>query len=246
MKTWPIPLILGIIGLLLYFFFFMFAIGFSAGQFNDSESDISIYGEILLLFCTPALLLPSIILTYFGYRSRKKYEKLQEIADLLKAYRSIKLSDLARKIGKSEQETIELINKCLKEKLVYGHLDRTEMVFKTHDYVDQLPKSKQGWKCSSCGAFNDSLILPGETAKCGYCGKIDEPHIRRQPPQQRPQPQAPYREPAANTPRQPHQMAAQQPSPPMYTPSFCNRCNTPMVFMSQYNKWFCNRCGTYA
>ncbi|MFW9877026.1 MAG: PCI domain-containing protein [Candidatus Thorarchaeota archaeon] len=243
MKTWPIPLILGIIGLLSYFLFFMFAIGFSAGQFNDSEGDYSFYGQMILIVCTPALLLPSIILTFFGYRSRKKYEKLQEIADLLKAYRSIKISDLARKIGKSEQEAIELINKCIKEKLVFGYLNQTENIFMTSDYTKQVPKSTQGWKCTACGAFNDSLILPGETAKCGYCGKIDDTHIKR--PQQQSPPPAPYREPAATTPAQPHQMAA-QPPPPMYSSTNCNLCGTPIVFVSQYNKWYCNRCGIYA
>lgn len=238
MESWKIYYVLGIVGLLIYLFLFIIGAAYlTIFQPEDySREDSVTAGTLLISVCTPMLFLPSIIFFIIGWRGRSKFMMYEDVANVLKAYRRIKISELARKFNKPEYEAEKLVMECIERNLVNGYMDRQAQEFFTRDAMHQMPQSKSGWKCSACGAYNDSVILPGETAKCGYCGKIEAPKL-----QPRPQPQMPYREPAATTPLQPHQMAA-----PMYGSTNCNRCGTPMVFVSQYGKWYCNRCGIYA
>jgi Zn finger protein HypA/HybF involved in hydrogenase expression len=243
MKTYYIYMIIGIIGILFTLLVVAVGVGYYTNHAPEgyTEEEAREGGETFLFICTPIMIVPSVIFLFLGLRGRARFQAIEDVADILKAYRRIKLTDLARKMGKTELEAEKLVMKCIEENLIHGYMDRQAQEFFTKDAMHQMPDSKSGWKCSACGAYNDSVILPGETAKCGYCGKIEAPRGIRAPPQQRPQPQMPYREPAAITPLQPHQMAA-----PIYGSTNCNRCGTPMVFVSQYNKWYCNRCGTYA
>lgn len=234
MKVWPVTLTLGIIGLITYLLFFMMAIAFSAGRYNEGGISYNIYGEMLIFICTPTILLPSIILTYYGHRGRLKYKELTNVANYLKTYRTIKLTELASKLDKPELETKEIIKKCLKEKLVSGYLDPIENVFKTNEYFNHLPESKKGWKCTACGGFNDSIILPGETAKCNYCGKLQTSTTKSGSPAQ---PSLPG--PVAPPPPHP------PPPHPPPTATTCRWCSAPLVYVSQYGKWFCNRCQRY-
>ena len=124
MKAWQVMLTLGIIGLLTYLFLFGFSVSFMAGYYDDAESDNSTTGELAIFVCTPTVLVPSIFLTFFGYRGRKKYKELTEMAKYMGAYRKITITELSLKIGKSVQETEDLVKECYNKKL----LDKSENI----------------------------------------------------------------------------------------------------------------------
>jgi hypothetical protein len=48
-------------------------------------------------------------------------------------------------------------------------MDRRTEEFFTMEFLTQTPNVMYGWKCTSCGAKNDSVILPGEVGQCEFC-----------------------------------------------------------------------------
>ena len=259
MKTWYVLLILGIIILLLFLLVAIIGMAYLGGigpeEYSQEEKHDS--GVMILTVCSPVLLIPGIIFFAIGWRGRSHYNKLKDVADVLKAYRKIELSKLAQKLGRNEIETEKLVMKCVENKLIYGYIDRQAGAFFTGDYLSQVQDATHGWKCPSCGAYNDKVLLPGETAKCNYCGKLLPSHL--QPGISKPEtpPLPPITPPPPPPPQPPVQQAygSSPPPPPPPPPApagqaagastTCPQCRSPLVFVSQYNKWFCDRCEIY-
>ena len=231
MKSYPIFLVIGVIGIL--FTLLVLAVGLDYyigdGSEDRSEEENKSTGQTFLYICTPILLIPSVIFFYIGWRWRSQYERLKDVADILKAYRRIKLPDLANKLQRTERESEKLVLECIEEGMIYGYMDRSANAFFTTDYLYQVRDAKHGWKCSACGAYNDSIVLPGETAKCKYCGRV-------LPPYQRAGDQRYYSSPTPSPPQRPT---------PYRAATNCRWCGSPMVFISQYNRWYCNYCRRY-
>ena len=86
MKAWPVFFGIGIIGLLGYFFIAVIGIGYIAGfgpEDYSYERKIE-SGQMLLVFCTPILLVPSLIFFYFGLK--KIFEKNVALISALLLY----------------------------------------------------------------------------------------------------------------------------------------------------------------
>ena len=169
MESWKIYYVLGIVGLLIYLFLFIIGAAYlTIFQPEDySREDSVTAGTLLISVCTPMLFLPSIIFFIIGWRGRSKFMMYEDVANVLKAYRRIKISELARKFNKPEYEAEKLVMECIERNLVNGYMDRQAQEFFTRDAMHQMPQSKSGWKCSACGAYNDSVILPGRPQNAG-------------------------------------------------------------------------------
>jgi len=215
---------LGILGLLFTLLSVVVGIDYYIGHGPDdyTEEEMIETGETFLFICTPSTMIPSILFLAYGLSERRKFQKLQDVADILKAYRRIKISELAQKINKTEMESEKMILECIEKELVQGYMDRMAGAFFTNDFLHQVRDAKHGWKCPACGAYNDKVVLPGEIAKCAYCRRVQAPenhqNVVPSPPQ--------------------HQMTTLQPNQ-------CRWCGTPLVFVSQYNRWFCGTCNRY-
>ncbi len=231
MKAWPVFFGIGIIGLLGYFLIAVIGVGYLAGfgpeDYSQDQKVAS--GQMLLLFCTPILLVPSLIFFYFGWRGRARHEQLKDVADILKAYRRIKLSELGSRLGKTEREAEKLILECLEEKLIHGYIDPSKRVFLTSDYAYQYSSSKVSWRCEGCGTFNESFNLPGEHAKCSHCGRYYSTQSR------------------ARTKRTDRRTRiGQRDLTPRSIESayghICPKCGSPMTYLSELDRWMCEKC----
>ncbi len=107
-------------------------------------------------------------------RADARLEELQDLADILIAYRRVEISRIADKIGRTVPETERLILETLEEGLVDGYISRKQHVFFTRDYLEQIDDVRMGWVCDNCGAVHDELLLPGEVGKCTYCGSLSK------------------------------------------------------------------------
>jgi hypothetical protein len=99
-------------------------------------------------------------------------ERLEDVSDVLIAYRRVGIRKVADKIGEDIPTTERLILECLEEGLVKGYLSTKQHVFYTQDYLDQIDDVRIGWSCEKCGASHDEVLLPGDHGTCSYCGSI--------------------------------------------------------------------------
>lgn len=160
-KIHEIALYLSIAGVFFTFFFaLIFGLQFSAG---------SSVANTIFSMCTLFTLVPTVILLSIAALGYRRERRLKAIATMLKAYRRIKIAELARKLGITEFKAEQVIAQCIHEGLVTGHIDRVTGEFFTDE---SLHVTKAGFKCPSCGAHNSAVYLVGESAKCEYCGNL--------------------------------------------------------------------------
>ena len=159
---WQIFFFLGIAGLFFGCFFLLIGlILVVVGSFSGP-------GEIMLVLAILALI-PGIFLMAIGLRKRKAAKDLEKLAELLRAYRRIKISKVAQKLGVTEYEAEMKIAACLDAGLVKGNIDRVTEEFFTLESLGQvIPVGG----CRNCGAPPDRLFLVGEQVKCGSCGAV--------------------------------------------------------------------------
>ena len=119
--------------------------------------------------------------TYFSPRyldmaqkNLERREYLIDIADILKAYRRVRLEDFGERIGMEPWDAEKVILECLEDGLVHGYISHRSKTFFTKEYLDQLDDVQFGWACRGCGARNTELLLPGEEDKCSYCGSMSK------------------------------------------------------------------------
>lgn len=143
-------------------------------------------GAIYLFVCSPVFLIPTVVFLVIGLIGFTRRRRNREIAELLKSHRRIKVGDFSKKIGKNEMEAEKTIMKILEDKQLEGYMDRGTGEFFTKEFLDQTPNVRFGWKCDSCGAKNDSVILPGEMGKCKYCNSPVAPIGGDQPKEEKP------------------------------------------------------------
>ena len=125
--------------------------------------------NMFLLGFAPLSLIPGGILVAIGLSKRKAARETEALANLLKAYRRIKLQKLAEKLGTTQFEAEKRVALCLERGLVKGHIDRaTEEFFTLESLGHIIPQTG----CPKCGAPPESIILAGETARCGSCGAV--------------------------------------------------------------------------
>jgi hypothetical protein len=158
---WQIFFFLGIAGLFFGCFFLLIgfillAVGFDTGIW-----------KLFLLVLAPLALIPGILLMLVGLRKRGPVKDLQNLAELLKAYRRIKISKVAQKLGVTEFEAEKRIADCVDRGFVKGYIDRnTEEFFTVESLSQVVPQTG----CPKCGAPPEKIVLVGEIARCGSCG----------------------------------------------------------------------------
>jgi hypothetical protein len=148
-------------------YFFAFMLGIVGGvTFFTGGADVlgNMCGIVLVLLIGGGTLLLAIGL--MGRRKQKHYEK---VADLLRAYRRIKITKLAGKLGVNEMEAEYTIAECLGRGLVEGYIDRREGEFFTKEALYQVMNLK---RCPICSAPPSELYLEGEEIRCKYCGTV--------------------------------------------------------------------------
>lgn len=143
----------------------------------------------IMVMCTITFIIPGVIIFAWGLKLGKWESDLEKLAGYLKSYRRIRIHDIARKLGKTEYETEDLIAQCVKQDLVKGYIDRSTGEFFTYESLFEEVKKPNN--CPSCGALIDTRLLMGETAVCKYCGnKLTPPPIPRMYPSKTPSYQA--------------------------------------------------------
>lgn len=116
--------------------------------------------------CVPLIFFPSIICLFLGMRGRKKAKKLEQVAGMIKAYRRISISELARKLNVSEFEAENMVGEMQKKGLLDGFIDRTTGEYVTKGAMGQELKAAS---CPKCGAPSDKIRLVGESLVCSFC-----------------------------------------------------------------------------
>lgn len=137
--------------------------------FFPTQGTSSSYGIIIMMLCTPIFLIPGLILLCLGWREVLREKMLEDLAGYLRLHRRIKVTEIARKIGKTEMETERMIAKCTERGLIKGYVDR-----ETNEFFTDISLQEEivVEKCPHCGGALSKRILKGETAKCDYCGKL--------------------------------------------------------------------------
>lgn len=137
------------------------------GTWSESTAYYPDYAQVLqvIVFYT----LPGILLFAGGTILRKREDNLIHLSSLLKTYRKVEISDIARKMNKGETETIKLIEKCLKKKYVSGKFDSTLGNFLT---LKATSEQIESFSCPFCNTSFPEKVLTGETRKCPYCGNM--------------------------------------------------------------------------
>jgi hypothetical protein len=153
---------LGISG---YFFAFMLGIVGGFAFFSGGADSLSTMCGIVLIL----LIGGGTALIAFGLIGRRKQKHFEKVADLLRAYRRIKITKLAAKLGVTEMEAEYVIAECLGRGLIEGYIDRREGEFFTKEALYQAMEID---RCPNCGAPPTELYLEGEEIRCKYCGTV--------------------------------------------------------------------------
>ncbi len=154
-----IYLALGIAGL--FFGFFFLLIGALVGSSTGFGGMFYVCGIIGLI--------PGIIFIAMVFKMKKKDEDLESLGEILQAYRRIKMSDVARKLGVNEFEAERRVAKAIDMGFVKGYIDRN-----THEFftVESMGQVMHLTSCPKCGAPREKLYLSGEQVKCSSCGSV--------------------------------------------------------------------------
>jgi len=169
-RIWHIFLIIGLSFLALVLMFLPVAImGFTGLEESGSGDVVGIFTMIL---CVVPAFVPGVIFLLLAVLFRARLKKLAELAEMLRSYRLITMSDLARRLDRREHRVRNAVKLCMKMGLIDGKFDEGENTFVTREYIDKEPGMINGWRCSGCGNYNKKIVLPGEVAKCDACGAI--------------------------------------------------------------------------
>lgn len=102
-------------------------------------------------------------------KKRRIIKDLENLAEILRTYRRIKVAKIAQKLGVTEFEAERRIAICVDRGWVKGNIDRTTDEFFTQESLAQvIPQAG----CPKCGAPADRIVLVGEEAKCSSCGAV--------------------------------------------------------------------------
>jgi len=172
-KFWQVSLGIGSLILLGALLIFCIGAGYlwGAGVEDYTEEENRDAG-IDMMICGPFILVPGLVFFIIGTIGLLRRRRNGKYAAFLKANRRIRIEDFASKMGTTEFRAEDIILEVLEEKLIEGYIDRRTGEFFTKEYIEQTPNVRFGWKCRSCGAKNETMVLPGETVKCEYCGSF--------------------------------------------------------------------------
>jgi hypothetical protein len=149
--------------LLLFVAIFGVVSGFDKGVREDVNIGFIIGGFSL------AIIIPGIKLYLSGVKLSKLEENLKQLAALVKTYRRISLTEIAKKFSINEMEAEKLLNTAIDLDLISGNMDRTTGEFFVAESLNEIKKISY---CPNCGASLTQVIHKGETGKCSACGSL--------------------------------------------------------------------------
>jgi hypothetical protein len=125
LKAWPVFFGLGIIGLFGSLILAIPGIGYISGIGPEDYTEEEKYeaGLNILGICTPIVLIPSLLFFLIGFRGYRKNKRARDVADILRLYRSMHISELAERLGKSRPETETIVFDCVNDGLIQGYID---------------------------------------------------------------------------------------------------------------------------
>lgn len=172
-RFWQISLVIGVLTILCAITVLVIGVDYlwGSGLAENTDEENKDAG-ISMMICGPVVLITGLVFFIIGIIGLLRRKRNREYAELLKAHRRIALAEFARKIGTNEFKAEKIIVGILEDNQIKGFMDRRTGEFFTKEYLEQTPDVLFGWKCSSCGAKNDSIVLPGETGQCAYCGNV--------------------------------------------------------------------------
>lgn len=149
----------------LFLFVGIFAV--VTGYQKGNKEDINV-GIVMSIF-TLAIIIPGIKLFQSGVKLSKLEENLTQLAALIKTYRRISLSEIAKKFSITELEAEKLLNQAIDLDMIKGNMDRNTGEFFVSESLNEIKKISF---CPNCGASLSQVIHHGETAKCPACGSL--------------------------------------------------------------------------
>lgn len=172
-RLWKLSLLVGILILIGAVIVAAAATDYIWGEgIDDQTEEENEESGISLMLCTPFIILIGSGFLILGIIGLKRRRRNREYAELLKVNRRMKVAVFARKIGTTPFEAEKILMQVLEDKQVKGYMDRRTGEFFTMEFLEQTPDVMFGWKCVSCGAKNDSVILPGEAGRCSFCNTM--------------------------------------------------------------------------
>jgi len=128
--------IIGIVVLLIGLCFLVIGISYYFdGLDENTEEENKDSGTSLTFFCGLPFILVGLFFFLFGYHRYRKDKPIQDISAILRSYPQVKITKVAKKMGKSVSQTERLINLCIKEGYVRGYIDEKNNFI--HDYTFQ-------------------------------------------------------------------------------------------------------------
>lgn len=156
--------ILRIIG---YCFIFMgiFIIVVGTGMIIEGKTDEG----PSVVFLSLVFFIPGAILLFIEKRSRKEIDQLEVLSGIIDSYRRISITELAKKMNLTQEQTTKLLMKAIHRDIIEGNFDRTTEEF----FTKEAEKITVCYRfCPNCGSPFDKIYLIGETVKCSRCGMM--------------------------------------------------------------------------
>ncbi len=123
---------------------------------------------ILVYICVPGGILPGAIALLFGAVEYRREKRLKEFSTWIRAYRRIRMDELAKKVGKPPMEAERLLAQAIDLGYVQGVIDRS-----TDEFVLEGTEREQVFveTCPNCGGNVDRWAFPEERFPCPYCSQ---------------------------------------------------------------------------
>ncbi len=128
------------------------------------------YAIFLFSFCAAPVLIITALIFHFYFKISHRFDIEEDMIGLLKLYRKIKLSTLARQLGLSRKKTEEYLLKLIDENRINAYLDRDTMEIIVYDNPDDV--RVENITCPNCGAKISGVYVVGEIVRCKYCGTV--------------------------------------------------------------------------
>ena len=149
----------------LFLFVGLFAV--VSGYQKGNKEDINI-GYLMSGFSL-VFIIPGAGIYISGVKLSRLEENLKQLATLIKTYRRISLTEVAKKFSMPEAEAEQLLNRAIELDLIKGNMDRTTGEFFVSESLGEMKKVSF---CPNCGTSLSQVIYHGETGKCPSCGSL--------------------------------------------------------------------------
>jgi hypothetical protein len=179
MKPDKVSMVLYVLGGILLlgalFSFLMSYISVTYGLEENSTWENEYYGTLFTLCCAVPFLIFGLIFIGGGYYFSIKDKPKDEVANVLKAYRTFRVTELADKVNRSEAETEKLVMECINEGLVKGYIDSNtgKFISEPRYGAPVSPKSakKSGAKPRRKVPLKKAPTEPEKFNDCPTCGR---------------------------------------------------------------------------